>query len=226
MNEGMQAAGSIEPLVQVPALSHRVHLALEKLIITRQLQPGMRLVEGDLAHTLGVSRGPIREALQRLAQDGFVELRPRQGAFVHVPTMAEIDNFYDVRRILEAESARLAAMRITKKGAAKLHDCVMRAEESLARNEDPASHVENLHKIISSIASNELLRQFLELLAKRSDWYLAPFEPQRRRKAWNEHAVIVDAITRGQMAEAAAAMTAHIDGAREHHKQLRGARSA
>jgi DNA-binding GntR family transcriptional regulator len=223
MDLAFDIAGSIEPLAPVPALSQRVHLTLERLIITRQLQPGVRLVEGDLAQMLGVSRGPIREALQRLAQDGFVELRPRQGAFVHVPTMAEIDNFYDVRRVLEGESARLAALRISGDGAQRLRECIRRAEESLANNQDPATTVEDLHKIISSIASNQLLTQFLELLTKRSDWYMAPFEPRRRRKAWNEHAVIVEAIAAGREHDAAAAMIAHIDGAREQYKELRGA---
>lgn len=210
----------IERLTPVPALSQRVHLTLERLIITRQLQPGMRLVEGDLAQNLGVSRGPIREALQRLAQDGFVELRPRQGAFVHEPTTEEIDNFYDVRRVLEAESARLAALHITEEGANRLRECLARAEVSLAHRKDPATTVEDLHKIIATVGRNQLLSQYLSLLSKRADWYMAPFEPQRRRRAWDEHKVIVDAIIAGDPKKAVAAMIAHVDSGREQLKQL------
>ena len=226
MVSGLEAAGAVRPLLQVPALSHRVHLSLEELIIKQVLPPGTRLVEGDLAQTLGVSRGPIREALQRLAQDGFVELRPRQGAFVHTPTMDEIDQFYDVRRVLEAEAARLAALKITPEGAARLRRCVAAANEALANNQDPATAVEDLHKIITSIGSNQLLTQILELLSKRSDWYMAPFEPRRRQKAWAEHAVMVEAIAIGAAEKAAAAMTAHIDGARRQYKELHDAKTA
>ena len=70
-------------------------------------------MESDLAQTLGVSRGPIREALQLLQRDGLIDLRPRQGAFVHLPTLKEIEDFFDIRRALETESARLAARRTT-----------------------------------------------------------------------------------------------------------------
>jgi DNA-binding FadR family transcriptional regulator len=71
-------------LDDTPPLRERILEQLELLIISGSLVPGARLVEGDLADTLGVSRGPIREALQMLWRDGFVDLRPRQGAFVHV----------------------------------------------------------------------------------------------------------------------------------------------
>lgn len=210
------AMKSLEPLPEVPGLSHRVHAQLERLILTRVLPPGTRLVEGELAQTLGVSRGPIRVALQQLAQDRFVEIRPRQGAFVRVPTDKEIDDFFDLRRVLEGESARLAATRITPDGAEALRDCIRRGRDLLAKKKDPASDPPYLHQIISAIADNEQLSQYLELHNKRSVWYKAPFEPSRRRKSWDEHARVVDAIVRGDGEGAVAAMHAHIDAARAH----------
>lgn len=211
---------SLEPLPEVPGLSRRVHAQLEKLIVTRALPPGTRLVEGELAQTLGVSRGPIRVALQQLAQDRFVEIRPRQGAFVRVPTDKEIDDFFDIRRVLEAESARLAATRITPEGAERLRDCIKRGRDLIQKKKDPASEPPFLHQIISSIADNEQLQEYLELHNKRSAWYKAPYEPNRRRKSWDEHARVVDAIVRGDAADAVAAMYAHIDAARVHFLEL------
>src|SRR2546421_13061996 len=67
------------------------------------------MVETDLARQLGVSRQPIREALHRMEAEGWVDLRPSQGAFVHAPTDSEVDELLDVRALLEAETARLAA---------------------------------------------------------------------------------------------------------------------
>ena len=61
---------------------------------------------------LGVSRVPVREALQLLSQDGWVDLRAGFGTFVHAPTMKEIDDVFRVRAALEAEGAYQAACRV------------------------------------------------------------------------------------------------------------------
>src|SRR5262245_10620454 len=103
---------TVRPIEEQLPLRHRIRVQLEGLIMTGALPPGTRLIEGELAQRLGVSRGPVRETLQLLATDGFVDLRPRQGAFVHMPTLKEVGDFYDVRGALECESARLAATRI------------------------------------------------------------------------------------------------------------------
>lgn len=211
---------TIEPLPDVPALGHRVHRQLENLIITRVLPPKARLVEGELAKTLGVSRGPIRTALYQLALDGFVDLRPRQGAVVRQPTAKEIDDFYDIRRVLEGESARLAALRITPESARQLSDCIERAQSYLADDKDPIDEVPGLHQIIGVIADNNELTQYLTLHRKRSVWYRAPFEPESRKKAWDEHLAIVRMIIRGDAMAAATAMQAHIDGSRARRHLL------
>ena len=62
----------VQPLDEMPPLRHRIHAQLERLITSGSLAPGTRLVESDLAQTLGVSRGPIREALQLLQRDGLI----------------------------------------------------------------------------------------------------------------------------------------------------------
>jgi hypothetical protein len=73
-------------------------------------------------HRLGVSRVPIREALQLLYRDGWVDLRPHQGAFVHEPSVQEVDEVFSVRTLLEVESARLAAMNVTKESLQSLSE--------------------------------------------------------------------------------------------------------
>lgn len=208
----------VAPLPDVPGLGQRVHETLEKLVISGALAPGTRLVEVNLAEMLGVSRGPIRAALQQLAQDGFIELRPRQGAFVRVPTQKEIEDFYDIRRVLEGESARLAALRITPAGAERLLQCIKAAKGVLAKGQDPSDIIGNLHEIICAIADNSELARYLALHTKRSIWYKAPFEPERHKRAWEEHDAIVAAIIRGDSAAAVSAMYAHIDGARARYR--------
>src|SRR5579859_3462477 len=99
----------IHPLQRPVPLRQSVYDALIDLIVGGDLPPGQHMVETDLARQLGVSRQPIREALHRMEAEGWVDLRPSQGAFVHVPTDAEVDNLLDVRVLLESETARLAA---------------------------------------------------------------------------------------------------------------------
>src|SRR6476469_2261878 len=106
---GMMMAATIRPLQRPVPLRQSVYDALIDLIVGGELPPGQHMVETDLARQLGVSRQPIREALHRMEAEGWVDLRPSQGAFVHVPTDSEVDELLDVRALLEAETARLAA---------------------------------------------------------------------------------------------------------------------
>src|ERR1700721_41620 len=92
-----RTGGREDFMVTTGAPSEAAYEALMELIITRELRPGQHLVENELAAQLGVSRQPIREALQRLQSEGWVDLRPALGAFVHVPTDAEADELLGVR---------------------------------------------------------------------------------------------------------------------------------
>lgn len=71
--------------------------------------PGQRLIEADLQRATGASRGPIREAMRRLAAEGLVEIQHQKGARVRRLTRREIENLYDVREILEGYAASCAA---------------------------------------------------------------------------------------------------------------------
>src|ERR1700726_3072145 len=109
MSQGVtMTVAMIRPLQRPVPLRQSVYDALIELIVGGELPPGQHMVETDLARQLGVSRQPIREALHRMEAEGWVDLRPSQGAFVHVPTEQEVDELLNVRALLEAETARLA----------------------------------------------------------------------------------------------------------------------
>src|ERR1700677_4357697 len=110
----------ISPVQRPVPLRQSVYDALVNLIASGELQPGQHLVETDLAGQLGVSRQPIREALHRMEAEGWIDLRPSQGAFVHVPTAREGDELLDGRELLEAETARLAARNCDTAGPARV----------------------------------------------------------------------------------------------------------
>src|SRR6266851_3973178 len=113
-------AGAITPVPRPVPLRQSVYEALVELVVGGRLGPGEHLVETELARQLGVSRQPVREALHRLEAEGWVDLRPNQGAFVHVPTDHEVDELLDVRELLEVQMARLAARSASPGGIARL----------------------------------------------------------------------------------------------------------
>lgn len=224
MTTHTRAADSVRPLDQAPPLRQQIHAQLESLITSGALPPGSRLVEGELAQRLGVSRGPVRETLQALSNDGFVDLRPRQGAFVHVPVPKEVDDLFEIRATLECESARLAAMRVTPEATVRLQTCVRHGEDMLAAGQSAAAvnREANAHRRITETADNPLLAQLVDTLSRRSTWYLSLSDPgQRQEIAWHEHVQIIEAVTRGDAAGARTLMAAHIRGARASYRATR-----
>lgn len=86
---------------------------LRQMILSRQLMPGERLVEAELAQRFGVSRTPIREALRELVSDGLVILSPNKGASVAKFLLSDLEEIYAIRIALEGYAAHLAALHIT-----------------------------------------------------------------------------------------------------------------
>ena len=198
-----------------------MHSQLEDLITSGAFPAGARLVEGEIANLLGVSRGPVRETLQLLSRDGFVDLRPRQGAFVHTPTLEEVDHFYEVRRALECESARLAALRVDDAGRDRLRGILDAAIEMLEQGQDPSAVNQlQIHQQITRVAANPLLEGMLSDLNKRWTWYLSPFVPALRRRAWDEHRVIIEAIAAGDEKRAVQVMAEHIERSHANYRAL------
>ncbi len=89
-------------------------------IMAREYRPGERLVQDELAEQLGVSRTPIREALQKLSSEGYVVLSPHRGASVADFSLEELEEIYSVRIGLESYAAYLAAQRITEEELGEL----------------------------------------------------------------------------------------------------------
>src|SRR3954451_20809601 len=92
-------------------LSDKVEAVLREQIIRGERAPGDRLNEVEIAAELAVSRGPVREAMQRLARDGLVRIESHRGAFVRALDAREVRALFEVRSSLECQAAALAAER-------------------------------------------------------------------------------------------------------------------
>jgi DNA-binding GntR family transcriptional regulator len=203
----------LELLEQPVPLRQRIYETLEELIIFGALRPGQHLVESRLAHRLGVSRVPIREALQLLYSDGWVDLRPHQGAFVHEPTVQEVDEVFTVRTLLEVESARLAAMNVTKESLQSISELIELGTTALENADEKGLIGLNsaFHARVSEIAGNQVLAELIARLDKWIRWYFAPVVSERGRDSWREHTELVEAVAARDSDRAAEVMRAHTE---------------
>ncbi|BBY87780.1 GntR family transcriptional regulator [Mycolicibacterium murale] len=145
---------------------------LRARIVGLELAPGTRLIERDLAEELAVSRIPLREAMQRLQQDGLVVVVPRQGAIVSPFTVDDVRDLFDVRESLEVLAARLAAERADQAGLDALEAQLDTAREATRNQDRPAIAAANagFHTLIVDLAANPLLESMLRPLGARTQW--------------------------------------------------------
>lgn len=185
-------------------LSHRPlrEAVLDELrgrIIAGLYPQGSRLLEEELAAELAVSRNPVREALQGLAAEGFVEIEPRRGARVSVLTPRRTDDLFAVRSALEGLVAALAAARRTPAQLAELTSIVDQGLAASASGDLDALPPLNtrFHHALAAAADNQLLTESLERLAHVIEWIYASGIRGRSQGSWAEHAQILDAIRAG-----------------------------
>jgi DNA-binding GntR family transcriptional regulator len=213
--------GAVPKLERPGPLRDRVYEALLELITTRALQPGQHLVESELAGHLGVSRQPVREALQRLNTEGWVDLRPAQGAFVHEPTEEEADQLLTVRTLLEAEAARLAAVNAGKAGIAVLEELCAEGERAVDADDVDAAVAMNarVHAKIMELAGNAVLGELAAQVDRRVRWYYTPVARQRGLTSWIEHRRLIDAIAARDELRAGLLMREHTEHTRRSYHE-------
>lgn len=185
---------------------------LREAILGGRLVPGERISEPGLAESLGISRTPVREALQRLSQEGLVELVPAKGARVRVLSREEVREVYEVRALLEAEAARLAAQHATPDELSRLAG-LLEALDRIPRDQYPeqmqvdfefhtrlveAAHHRTLARIYGDLRSSlALVRAFQQTLSQH---------PKTRE----QHQKILHALFRRDPSEAARAAQEHV----------------
>ena len=213
--------GAVPKLERPGPLRDRVYEALLELITTRALQPGQHLVESELAGHLGVSRQPVREALQRLNTEGWVDLRPAQGAFVHEPTEEEADQLLTVRTLLEAEAARLAAVNAGNAGIAVLEELCAEGERAVDADDVDAAVAMNarFHAKVMELAGNAVLAELAAQVDRRVRWYYTPVARQRGLTSWIEHRALIGAITARDELRASLLMREHTEHTRRSYHE-------
>jgi DNA-binding GntR family transcriptional regulator len=218
--------GQIRPVERPVPLRQSVYEALVELVVGGALRPGQHLVESELARQLGVSRQPVREALHRLEAEGWIDLRPSQGAFVHVPTDQEVDQLLDVRELLEGATARLAARAATPEAVETLRAVWQEGVTAVESGDVTRTVAANndFHATVAEIAGNAVLAELAGIVGRRVRWHYRQVAPERGHESWAEHAELVRAIEAGDEDRAAALARTHTERTRTaYHGPAAGA---
>lgn len=189
--------------------------AIEDDIVSGRLRPNQRIDERELASRFGVSRTPVREALNRMATSGIVDSRPNQGMFVAAITLPQFLQMYEVLSELEGLCARLAARRMTAEEKRKLFG-VQSNGDAIAKSGNPLTYADQnmrFHAAIYDGTHNECLGETIRLLRRRLEPYRRfSFQIGRRiEESHAEHGHIAQLIRDGDPEAASALMREHMD---------------
>jgi DNA-binding GntR family transcriptional regulator len=195
-----------------PAQYIREHL--EQAILLGEYVTGARLDETRLGEQFGVSRTPVREALQLLTASGLVEHRPNRGAFVRSPTAKELYEMFEVMAELEAMCGRLASRRVSAADLKHLQSLTDACEQARQLGNSDHYYRENevLHSALYTLSGNEYLAVQARELHRRLQPYrrLQLRVPHRMRQSMHEHRQIIDALSTGDAEQAARLMRSHV----------------
>lgn len=187
--------------MQFNTKSDFIYERLKDEIIEGKLRPGERLVISDVAKRYNVSPMPIREAINRLQQDGFVEVEPHVGARVAPFDLERYKELMLIRTELEALAVRLAAEYVDDQTITRLEEMLRQMEDCVRKNEHKKYGKLNVefHLLIYGISPYKILYDMITSLWARSEFSRAVFEkiPERNEASLAEHQDIVEALKRG-----------------------------
>jgi DNA-binding GntR family transcriptional regulator len=214
MEDPVNSPASVNGRMENRTLRERVYEVLRDEILSGHLGPGAELSEVALAERLGVSRGPIREALSLLCAQRLVTMQPRRGAYVSVLTRQEFLEAYQVREALEALAARLASARLQDDDIVALealHEEMRRAVRDRAVQRFFDAN-QRFHLSLVALSGNGRLIEMHDQLVQRMGRYMARSLSLRGNleRSLAEHEEIIDALRARDATRAVAAVSLHI----------------
>lgn len=196
-------------------LEEKVYNILEDQILSQKLRAGDSVTEMKLSKELGVSRTPVREALQRLDREGLIKLRPNKGAVVVGISERDLIDIYKIRTRLEGLAARIAAENADETLIRQLSDNIELTEFYMSKgNIEKLKDLDSdFHDIIYSYCQSRILGKTLSELHRYIVCYrkLSLSVKGRLERSLAEHREIVEAIKKGDADGADSLMSAHVE---------------
>jgi phosphonate utilization transcriptional regulator len=217
-------------LLQSSSLTSLVQQEIERRILSGELAPGAKLIEAALAESLGVSRGPVREAFRMLEQAGLVRQEKNRGVFVRDIAFDEAMEIYDLRAMMDEAVGRRLAEAITPDQLRQVRAKVDAMERAVKAGDTDGYHLLNLdfHDTLVAFAGNRkliaLYRRLINELSlfRRMNLAAADALPLSA----HEHRTIVKAIASGDGDAAARAMRQHVLDSQARTRRRHAARPA
>jgi DNA-binding GntR family transcriptional regulator len=205
-----------------PSLSLReaAYEAIKHRIITCAFKPGDYINEAYVSGAIGIGRTPVHQAIDRLMQEGLLEVIPRKGIIVKPVSLDEILQITEVRRVNEPYCVRLAAERADDRDLSTLEDILHRADAWTAvRNIEQMMMLDReFHIALARAARNAVLAVVLQNLHERSlrFWFISLTAHEHHTAVQREHRAIVEAIQQRDCSAAERRMIEHIDSFRQN----------
>ena len=190
----------------------KVHAQLRGMAMTFRFLPGERLNEAVLAKELGVSRTPLREALNRLTTEGFLTFSVNNGFFRKPLDVKEVFDLYEFRMHLELAAVRLAVERATEEQIAELEAfSIESAREEPGRTiDDLVTLDEQFHEMLMKLTGNVQMLNSLRNINARIQFVRWLDMTERRSETQSQHAHIVAALRKRDVAESEHLISDHI----------------
>ncbi len=203
--------GGEQPLREVVAGRLRL------MILDGELKPGQRLVEGQLAERLGVSRNPVREAMRSLEATGLIVAAPRRGAHVCVIDKCEVHHIQQIRILVEGYAVEQAAMLQDLDAIERIRQCIAEGRRATERGDavTAAALHREFHIAVENAAGVPFLQQLLDPLRQQTELVFSVVAESRGDITWDEHEAICDAIAAGDATRAREMTRRHIMNALE-----------
>lgn len=210
----MSNAYPLERVEALPSLKAQAYEAIKDAILCLKLEPGMPLVEEELARRLGMSRTPVRDALQELEREGFVTRLSFKGTYVTEVTMRDITEVFQLRAVLEGLAARVAAPHFSPSELDSIDGHLTAAEAALAESDLAlcSEHGQSLHEAIINKADNLRLIAIIHNLDDhlRRLRILSDRIGGRLNTSVVEHRAVLDALRQRDPSAAEQAMRSHL----------------
>lgn len=191
----------------------RIYQTVLHSVMNQRLAPGTKLSEAALCDLFGVGRTTVQKALQKLAHEHIVELRPNRGAIVAMPTPEDTRELFEARRVLEAAIVRLATQKAGADDFVQLREQLAKEHEAMHTftQTEWACLASSFHLRIAALTRNPVLSAYLKELISRCSLIVALHEPSGHASCEHEeHTRVVDSMENGDAEAAIQAMEAHL----------------